>query len=250
MMDTRLEVASENLLMLLGQSDGIYEEDFLELFESFARTLKMGYAFGPRFKELCDTANFLFDFSAPSDVDSEHAFNLGACWSLAGIKKSAEEIEDENSKNELLKQAIKDNKELVDAIKELPGICHKELATAIHMSPSALSQKIGRLPEGILVSNRAGRQKRYYLTSIAADILATIELSANTFNSNYVSHINNRFPTIDRNPNRSAGSRQTKRRSNIIPLRSSFDNYRKYEDGNSLNESNSCDYSSELLAVN
>lgn len=119
-------------------------------------------------------SSYLERFYNYSDMkeSEEQAFDLGACWAAIIMYRNAEQEHLEKKFEKRLLDSIRQHQKLFSTIRQKPGIGHSRLAEELGNSPSRLSQIMATLKEnGLISSVKFGRNKSYYLTEKATQLI-------------------------------------------------------------------------------
>lgn len=125
--------------------------------------------------KLAELVDVFYNYSNFEEGE-EHAFDMGACWAIVVSIRNAISIVSERASNEVLERLVSTHAKLFATLAEKPGINQGELARILGKKPARQSQIMSELREHNLVSSiRCGKEKNYYLTNKAKQILNTRE---------------------------------------------------------------------------
>lgn len=123
-------------------------------------------------EDLSECVNAFYNYSE-LDAAEEKLFDIGACWGALTTYQSAAAEDRDRAADGARRAHIEEYQQLFALLFEQPGLRHSDLAQALGYKVSRFSQVMSKLADADLISSvKVGREKRYFLTSKAKDLLA------------------------------------------------------------------------------
>ncbi len=137
---------------------------------------------------LSDEVNQVWNYRDLEHISRTQAFLFGCIWACFKILDKMLHRESEYSTLNDLAAYYSDKQWFFQAILEIPGIRHKDLAQKGKISPSQLSQFVSKAcREGLVTYHRMGREKYYFLMDRGKDVYKKIQRE-NLFSSTMSNH--------------------------------------------------------------
>lgn len=166
-----LQIISETLYNAFEKDKNPSEEQLRRFFRLVAESISFEDLSSSLVERLASFTESFYNYS-DLDATAERYFDLGACWGAIIIFCDAKNILQDSELAEKLQGVLDQYADLFELIEQQPGIGHSELAEKLQNSASRQSQIMTKLADlGLVSSVKRGRNKDYYLTRKARDLL-------------------------------------------------------------------------------
>lgn len=173
MTDKQLSILSQEVGLRLKQGCMVDESLLRDLVSAVADLVIGAQESTEAYDALSRDLEALFAYG---DVAESPEFCAGASWGAVSVRAAVVDKESESAHNSVLRDIAERHRELLEEMRDSPGITQQELARKLRKKKSNLAQILARLERyRLFIVIPAGKYRKYSISSLGELILGELE---------------------------------------------------------------------------